>query len=119
MHYIVYRPRADEVKRLPTKIKAASDWLALRRSQSIAANDLSIKTARAANNYFAGGVSIGLSAGVVAAGAVVAGFVAGFFSAQPTAAMAVTSSVNANSFFMPWSPETRGTISPPAIGVVH
>jgi hypothetical protein len=92
------------------KIKAASDWLALRQGQPIAANCLSIKTTRAANDYFAGGVSAGLSAGVVAGGAGL-DFGAGFFSAQPTAAIAVTSSINAKSFFMPWSPETKGTFT--------
>jgi hypothetical protein len=84
--------------------KPRANGPALRRCHPIAANDLSIKTARASNNYFAGGVSAGLS--VVAGGAEVAGFAAGFFSAQPATANAVTSSVNANSFFMPWSPET-------------
>jgi hypothetical protein len=87
--------------------KAANERPAVRRGHPIAANCLSIKTARAANHYFAGAVSAGLSVGAgFAAGAGVDAFGAGFFSAQPTAAIAVMSSIDAMSFFMPWSPET-------------
>jgi hypothetical protein len=101
MHYIVYRLDARRVKRiLPKNKKAASERRASRPHHSIAANDLSIKTARAAKNYFAGGVSAGLSAGVVAGGAGEAGFAAGFLSPQPVTAIAATSSVKANSFFI-------------------
>jgi hypothetical protein len=75
---------------------------------------LSIKPPQRRANYFAGGVSAGFSAGGAGlAGGVAAGF---FFSAQPVRAIAPTNSINAITFFMPWSPETIGQTHHPRLG---